>query len=349
MATATTTSTSRPAFRQSVRDIVHEAIPLLENRFSNPLEGLLYCYECVVFLTIGLAVALVFDIVRLVLMIPIGQLIWSCGCKSAAQRVGGVCSGLALTIPRYATMLLMPRSLWRVRKMRLLGKRAELLVPDRAMDVFLIPIQKLQTIASFPKHEDGLHLLEKVPISSIRSYGGGQSNVVFVSHKWVGNSSDPENKVLGWLKSSPLMVKATHVFFDFSCVPQDDEELRLRYLQSIPDILDKATIVAVNGSGEVFFAYSFSVWCQLEAMLSMESMVPGNEQDDKWTIFDHSDLYDVLPGFLAVVGKQRYNYKFMSVQGSKPRAILSSILRMFVTFHDGKGGEVVVQVPAPQP
>ena len=125
-----------------------------------------------------------------------------------------------------------------------------------------------------------------------------------------------------------------YIWFDYSCVPQEDPAERLLHLQAIPDILARCRVKAYIPPS-LKHAYLLSVWCQLEAIASgpMGNQVHEMtmESSRKWTMTEASDLEAVLPGFICMVCGSRYRFDFFFNPDRHLRSTtLSSILSFFV-------------------
>jgi hypothetical protein len=99
-----------------------------------------------------------------------------------------------------------------------------------------------------------------------------------------------------------------YVWIDFSCVPQDDQELRISHLLAIPDILRRSHVQAFHISPDEHAAYQNSVWCQLETIALSSRSSSKYIPNRTWTILDKNDLYAVLPGFLEMVRFQSLKF-----------------------------------------
>jgi hypothetical protein len=64
----------------------------------------------------------------------------------------------------------------------------------------------------------------------------------------------------------------------------------------------------------------------------------------QWTIYDVSDLYYVLPGFISMVGSDTYRNTFLS-SGEHSRLFLD-ILKMFINHHRNQGYEAELDMIA---
>ena len=204
---------------------------------------------------------------------------------------------------------------------------------------FLIPRIKLKELelTSFPKHEEAVRmgLLKEVEIDDMRMKLCREFNrgihTHFISHKWAGNSPDTEDDAIFEMAKDA----AHYLWFDYTCVPQDDHELRLRHLLAIADICHEATVVRFHGSDYLEKAYNNSVWCQLEAALLQWDDV-AYDPNMAWTIYDWNDCYAVLPTFLDLWVNSHKNNHFFTIgkEGFKRTAMIVSLLDAFAAFHD---------------
>lgn len=213
-----------------------------------------------------------------------------------------------------------------------------LLSQERTDTTYLIPRDKIKEfgLTSFPKHEDALAmgLLKTVDIEDMRIKLCREANrgihTHFISHKWDGNSPDTKDNVL-FEKSKDA---AHYLWFDYTCVPQDDHELRLRHLLAIANICQEATVVPFHANAELEEAYNRSVWCQLEAALLTWDITNFDPATD-WTIYDWNDLYAVLPGFLDLWVNTEKNWRFFDGNAGLARtSMVVSLLRAFLQFDD---------------
>eukprot|EP00457_Paulinella_chromatophora_P011273 gb/GEZN01011405.1/.p1 GENE.gb/GEZN01011405.1/~~gb/GEZN01011405.1/.p1 ORF type:complete len:332 (-),score=46.11 gb/GEZN01011405.1/:66-1061(-) len=214
---------------------------------------------------------------------------------------------------------------------------------------FLIPKEKLLELTAFPKHEDAIamEILEKVPIDDMRMkliarHPGKTIFIWFLSHKWSGNAPDTDdNTLLSMAKDSSA---AKYVWFDYTCVPQNDAVVRNAHLLSIPNICHETTVVPMHANETLKAAYNTSVWCQLEAAL-LNWEAPDFKPEAKWTIYDWNDLYFVLPGFIERYCFSEKNWRFFSGhEGFLRTQMISSLVGQFITYHktkqqQGEGGE----------
>lgn len=210
----------------------------------------------------------------------------------------------------------------------------------RCKTTFLIPREKIQELdlKSFPKHEEALSsgLLKEVDIDDMRIKLCREHNrgihTHFISHKWDGNTPDTEdNKLFDMSKNA-----AHYLWFDYTCVPQDDHELRMKHLLSIANICQEATVVPFHANSELEEAYNRSVWCQLEAALLTWDTTKFNPEVE-WTIYDWNDLYAVLPGFLDLWVNTEKNWRFFAgMKGYQTTSMIVSMLRAFLDFHDNR-------------
>lgn len=208
----------------------------------------------------------------------------------------------------------------------------------RCKTTFLIPREKIQELdlKSFPKHEDALALgiLKEVDIDNMRIKLCREHNrgihTHFISHKWNGNAPDTkDNAIFDMSKTA-----AHYLWFDYSCVPQENHDLRMKHLLSIANICQEATVVPFHANDELEKAYNQSVWCQLEAALLTWDTTKF-DHESKWTIYDWNDLYAVLPGFLDLWVNTEKNWRFFSgMKGYQTTSMIVSMLRTFLDFHD---------------
>lgn len=217
---------------------------------------------------------------------------------------------------------------------------------EKTNTTFLMPRNKISELGlkSYPKHEEAMKmgLLKEVEIDDMRMKLCREFNrgihTHFISHKWSGNSPDtPDNAIFEMSKEA-----AHYIWFDYTCVPQDDHSLRLRHLLAIANICKEATIVRMNGNEDLDKAYSSSVWCQLEAALLQWDKINFDPQM-KWTIYDWNDSYAVLPGFLDLWVNSFKNHHFFSGrEGFARTSMVVSMLKAFISYHDNKDQSVIV-------
>lgn len=215
-----------------------------------------------------------------------------------------------------------------------------ILSQERTDTTYLIPRDKLQEfgLTSFPKHEEALAmgLLKTVDIEDMRMKLCREANrgihTHFISHKWDGNSPDTDDNALFDMAKNA----AHYLWFDYTCVPQDDHELRLRHLLAIANICQEATVVPFHANKVLEEAYNRSVWCQLEAALftwGATNFDPATE----WTIYDWNDLYAVLPGFLDLWVNTEKNWRFFDGKaGLATTLMIVSLLKAFLQFDDSR-------------
>lgn len=211
---------------------------------------------------------------------------------------------------------------------------------EKTTTTYLISRIKLNELGleSFPKHEEAIEmgLLKEVEIDDMRMKLCREFNrgihTHFISHKWAGNSPDTEdNAIFNMAKDA-----AHYLWFDYTCVPQDDHVVRLRHLLAIADICHEATVVRMNGNADLEKAYNNSVWCQLEAALLQWDDV-GFDPNMTWTIYDWNDCYAVLPAFLDLwVNSHKNNHFFEGREGFRRTSMIVSMLESFAAFHDSK-------------
>ena len=211
---------------------------------------------------------------------------------------------------------------------------------------YLISRKKIDELGlqSYPKHEEAIKmgLLKEVEIDDMRMKLCREFNrgihTHFISHKWDGNSPDTaDNAIFEMTKSA-----AHYIWFDYTCVPQDDHFLRLRHLLSIADICNEATVVCFHANADLEKSYNSSVWCQLEAaLLQWDNVVFDTEME--WTIYDWNDLYAVLPGFLDLwVNSHKNNHFFLGKEGFARTSMIVSMLKAFIAFHDSKDDNEII-------
>jgi hypothetical protein len=224
----------------------------------------------------------------------------------------------------------------------------------KSTKMFLIPSAMMQKWNSFPQHEQVVNILECRDIDSIKySLKVADKNLIlFVSHKWVGNQPDSIDDVI-FTKVRDYVFKTgfEYIWFDYTCVPQSppppspspppavesnndntNNNEKQNMLLAIADILQRCSVKAFYINEKDKKSYKRSVWCQLEAMV-LENAYRWHEHHE-WTIYDKSDLYSVLPGFIDMVFSQHYRLLF--VLTSDRAKLFVSILTMFMEYHDGR-------------
>jgi hypothetical protein len=99
------------------------------------------------------------------------------------------------------------------------------------------------------------------------------------------------------------------IFFDYSCVPQDDQVEKSKYFESIPALMKKCQVSSFHANAALQSAYENSVWCQLEhlGVAVGEHLNLTGHENRIWTITNMDDLYLLLPGCLEMV---RFSYDF---------------------------------------
>jgi len=214
---------------------------------------------------------------------------------------------------------------------------------ERTDTTYLIPRNKIRQLGltSFPKHEEALamDLLKIVDIEDMRIKLCREANrgihTHFISHKWDGNSPDTKDNALFEMSKDA----AHYLWFDYTCVPQDDHELRLRHLLSIANICHEATVVPFHATSELEEAYNRSVWCQLEAAL-LTWDTTNFDPATNWTIYDWNDLHAVLPGFLDLWVNTEKNWRFFDgKEGQARTSMVVSLLRAFLQFDDTRDAQ----------
>ena len=215
---------------------------------------------------------------------------------------------------------------------------------QRTHTTFLISRTKLQELGLtyYPKHEEALQmegLLKRVEIDDMRMKLCREANrgihTHFISHKWDGHQPDTDDHAIFEMSKSA----AHYMWFDYTCVPQDNHEERLKHLLSIANILHEATVITCHANEMLEEAYNHSVWCQLEAALLQWDKVEfqgGNDVSNmEWSIYDWNDLYTVLPGFLDLwVNSEKNHHFFNGREGFERSKMVVSLLQAFVNHHD---------------
>ena len=223
------------------------------------------------------------------------------------------------------------------------------LIAKKVSHAFVISMADIIKLDAWPKHEQALAsgILKRVEIKS----PPGRRAPMFISHKWQGHNPDENNKLFGQVKKylkniTPETVKALGgpdnflFWFDYTCAPQDDATERSRHLAAIPDILQKfmvRPIVEPQGyfsvDDETRRAYECSIWCQLEFIATILPLkaIPNRQ----WSITDKLDLYEVLPGFIAMACSPRKRSEFLS--DDFKASTFCEILRVFIAYHDEHG------------
>jgi hypothetical protein len=105
-------------------------------------------------------------------------------------------------------------------------KRVEIKYPDY---FYLLETVKLKALSSFPKHEDALKagLLKKVPFS-IESC---PDHYTFISHRWPAPGLPDDGKLFNRISKD---VTSKYIWFDYTCVPQDDSTEQMKHILSLP-------------------------------------------------------------------------------------------------------------------
>ena len=257
-----------------------------------------------------------------------------------------------------------PRLVTTNAKLRAMPEQLKPLLPEYESIIYLIPVSKLASMGSFLIHEEAMaqETLLGYRISDLPDIqAASTSNILFVSHKWKGNEPDQGNAIFKEVKhmlGTMGGLSFKYVWFDFTCVPQKDAEARAKCLKSIPWVVRKCEVSNFVGdysrstyiedeakqliAREGFQAhleairaqYYHSVWCQLENIFvfNYQNMSFITEGDQfQWTMFDLSDFYEILPGFLVSVCGP-FRWKFLYDQ--RRADLLASLLKKFIDYHD---------------
>jgi hypothetical protein len=220
-----------------------------------------------------------------------------------------------------------------------------LINPKRSRTTFVIPRDGLLNLSFIPKHEsaEAQAVLKKVDIQDL----GKSKIVLFVSHKWQGNLCDTvDHELLRQLKSLVASdPKLELIWIDYTCVPQDDHNVRLLHLFSIPDIMKGCFVVPfyIQSNQD---QYKHSVWCQLEAIFChrLHANMDINSENHKWLIYDWGDADAILPGFLNLFS-ERPKIFFDETTDTKTKfagtrsQILIALLRAYLEHNAYKGAK----------
>jgi len=211
---------------------------------------------------------------------------------------------------------------------------------ERTKTTFLISREKIQELGLtyFPKHEEAMNmdgLLREAEIEDMRMKLCREANrgihTQFISHKWAGNQPDTDDHALFEMTKSA----AHYIWFDYTCVPQEDHTHRLKHLLAIANICEEATVVPAHANDELEHAYDRSVWCQLEAALLTWDTTNFDPDTQEWTIYDWNDLYAVLPGFLDLWVNADKNWRFFDGKNGYTRTtMILSLLEAFLSHHN---------------
>jgi Ran GTPase-activating protein (RanGAP) involved in mRNA processing and transport len=226
------------------------------------------------------------------------------------------------------------------------GDALENLTKDtRSKSTFVIPLDNLFRMKRWKRHEEALRDkdLVKVEMEMSPYYLVENGIVIFISHKWIGNSpDDDQGKLLEKVKKIARerqdkervgdwqAPKQVYIWFDYTCVPQVDVEERVRHLQAIPNILQRCEMLTLHTSDETAKQYGYSVWCSLEE-LGYQWAADIVPEINEWRIYDWQDLYEILPGFIKLYARNARN-QFVNVK--KIRNKFASMMTALVNYHD---------------
>jgi hypothetical protein len=164
-----------------------------------------------------------------------------------------------------------------------LRKHASEITSIKATKVYVIPREKIFMWNSFPKHEDVINELQVKNINELKYDSPTEAVTIFVSHKWFDNNK-PDSIDHAIFKQVQLALLnntyKTHVWFDYTCVPQAEESSveRNAMLLAIADLLSKCDIRPFFINKDHIILYKNSVWCQLEAMAIYQGITPKVKQ-----------------------------------------------------------------------
>jgi hypothetical protein len=215
--------------------------------------------------------------------------------------------------------------------------------------VYLIPKELIQTWTKFPAFEQVKDQLVRIDVNDLVTFSLGQSEVLFVSHKWwisgqhhqqqqhahIDNSPDsPDNKVFNMVKNDiPLAVR--YVWFDFTCVPSTELE-RTKLLLDISDFMTKSRIRIYHIDDVHKLAFESSVWCRLEMMTSQvlpTSLVTEDlKNSENLTMSNAEDLYVLIPTIIESAMSLRFI--FTLVRENERLDIFISVLEYFIRYHN---------------
>ena len=144
-------------------------------------------------------------------------------------------------------------------------------------------------------------------------------------------------------------VVPSFIWFDYSCVPQDDNDAKLKHLYSIPNILKRCHIVVLPVCPINKQLYCSSVWCVLEYIVQKNVVKFPDafvKEDDlrmlKLSIFNPDDLYRILPGFLEMVCSPRFRIEFLNRDIPFKAEVFARVLQHFLDHHASKQANTVV-------
>jgi hypothetical protein len=311
-------------YKRTVLKLAREAKKLLDDAYDDQANAPTLC------LALGTCFCLITFPVGLILVIlykPFEALDRIFGCSECLKWFYGV---PIQCLTSTTSIINQPKIVTHIKRAKALRGDALGLIKNDVVDyTFVIPQNEFVKLKSFPKFEQALEsgVIKKIAISQIIPQGFGLSNCQFVSHKWQGLNPDVDSAVFNLVKMQP---PKPFVWFDYTCVPQDNAEARFPFLLSIPVLMQRCKVDPFHPSEELKEAYMHSIWCQLEAM---GAYVEGQERKiTNWTIYDPSDLYGVLPGFIAMVFSSSYRMSFLSMQEPNRNELFVQILKFFINF-----------------
>jgi hypothetical protein len=233
----------------------------------------------------------------------------------------------------------------RFSRLKRIRKTLDPIMESKVEYMFVIKNSDLKRLASFSKHEDALAagLLVKKSVKELLPGAVQFPKIMFVSHKWIGNSPDINRSILDQViahidhrakaESQTATNLPKYVWFDYMCVPQDDVMERNRHLRAIPDVLKVSGLKVFHIDQNTMNAYHSSIWCQLEYLTTSGAKFNSSTQ---WTIYDPDDLYSVLGGFIQYACWSRSTVGIFTDRHQAQ--IFKSILQFFINHHDSKNG-----------
>ena len=237
-----------------------------------------------------------------------------------------------------------PHFHWIFRGIRKLGSQADELTKrtSRSDHAYVITLKTFKELQGFVKFEEALerNLIKKIDIDTdLEFFGYDSFNCLFVSHKWAEMRPDSPDNAIFRQVSKKLKEEGDptleYIWFDYMCVPQEDPVAQQQMLLSIPLIVRTSQVAPFFIDESYKVPYRASVWCQLEYMAVLVDgeqtlYTPGRG----WTIYDISDLYFVLPGFIAMISSDAYMKRFVDGTTNQNSMVFLDILKMFIHAHE---------------